>query len=189
MYDVTDRGSFNSIRNWVGQIQQVRTLMSSMQGHYTFTFRAFRSTPTCMLTKFSLATSATWTTTGYVSGTPTGKRLTGQYARGRVITRPCLQVVSVEEGKQLAKEYGIQFYETSAKNDIEVETVIYHCAWICCQRPVTPPIRQQTIQGFTTVAREVKNRLLADGPRPNKPNDKDKKVLSGAKPAAKAGCC
>jgi len=24
VYDVTDRGSFNSIRNWVGQIQQVR---------------------------------------------------------------------------------------------------------------------------------------------------------------------
>jgi hypothetical protein len=23
VYDVTDRGSFNSIRNWVGQIQQV----------------------------------------------------------------------------------------------------------------------------------------------------------------------
>jgi hypothetical protein len=32
-------------------------------------------------------------------------------------------VVSVEEGKQLAKEYGIGFFETSAKNDIEVDTV------------------------------------------------------------------
>jgi hypothetical protein len=32
-------------------------------------------------------------------------------------------VVSVDEGKQLAKEYGIGFFETSAKNDIEVDTV------------------------------------------------------------------
>ena len=51
------------------------------------------------------------------------------------------RVVSVEEGKQLAKEYGIQFFETSAKNDIEVETVrpnricfeqvsVSHCTWI-----------------------------------------------------------
>jgi len=29
----------------------------------------------------------------------------------------------VDEGKQLAKEYGIGFFETSAKNDIEVDTV------------------------------------------------------------------
>jgi hypothetical protein len=34
-----------------------------------------------------------------------------------------IQVVSVDEGKQLAKEYGIGFFETSAKNDIEVDTV------------------------------------------------------------------
>jgi Ras-related protein Rab-8A len=117
VYDVTDRGSFNSIRNWVGQIQQHADV--------------------------------------HVNKILIGNKCDMDDHR----------VVSVEEGKQLAKEYGIQFYETSAKNDIEVET------------------------GFTTVAREVKNRLLADGPRPNKPNDKDKKVLSGAKPAAKGGCC
>ena len=29
--------------------------------------------------------------------------------------------VSTEEGAQLAAEYGIQFFETSAKNDINVE--------------------------------------------------------------------
>jgi hypothetical protein len=41
------------------------------------------------------------------------------------------------------------------------------------------------LQGFTTVAREVKNRLIADGPqRPAggvKPSNKT--------PAAKKGCC
>jgi L-lactate permease len=30
VYDVTDRGSFNSIRNWVGQIQQVNPSSSSI---------------------------------------------------------------------------------------------------------------------------------------------------------------
>jgi Ras-related protein Rab-8A len=72
------------------------------------------------------------------------------------------RVVSTEEGQNLAKEYGIQFFETSAKNDNNVET------------------------GFTTVAREVKDRLIADGPQNNgrgniKPDGK-------AKPK-KGGCC
>jgi hypothetical protein len=34
-----------------------------------------------------------------------------------------IKVVSFEEGKQLASEFGIQFFETSAKNDMNVETV------------------------------------------------------------------
>ena len=45
---------------------------------------------------------------------------------------PVPKVVSVEEGKALAKEYGIQFFETSAKNDIEVETVVKHLHGVCC---------------------------------------------------------
>jgi hypothetical protein len=45
-------------------------------------------------------------------------------------------VVSVEEGKQLAKEYGIGFFETSAKNDIEVDTVcaFFHSPSFPCAR-------------------------------------------------------
>lgn len=31
--------------------------------------------------------------------------------------------MSVEEGQKLAQEYDIQFFETSAKNDIEVDSV------------------------------------------------------------------
>ena len=33
------------------------------------------------------------------------------------------KTVSTEEGQQLADEYGIQFWEASAKNDINVEQV------------------------------------------------------------------
>jgi Ras-related protein Rab-8A len=45
-------------------------------------------------------------------------------------------VVTTEEGQGLADDFGIQFFETSAKNDINVE------------------------KAFITIAREVKNRML-----------------------------
>ena len=49
------------------------------------------------------------------------------------------KVVSTEEGAKLAKEFGVDFYECSAKNDINVE------------------------QSFLGIARAVKDRLIADG--------------------------
>jgi len=49
------------------------------------------------------------------------------------------KVVSTEEGQKLAKEFGIDFWEASAKNDINVE------------------------QSFISIARGVKDRLVADG--------------------------
>lgn len=49
------------------------------------------------------------------------------------------KVVTTEEGQALADEYGIQFYETSAKNNIHVDS------------------------GFIAVAREVKERLMEEG--------------------------
>lgn len=72
--------------------------------------------------------------------------------------------VSKEEGAQLAAEYGIQFFETSAKTDINVE------------------------KGFITIAREVKDRLMADGPTPGSraPRGVD---LNQQKPGRKANCC
>lgn len=71
--------------------------------------------------------------------------------------------MSREEGAQLAAEYGIQFFETSAKNDINVE------------------------KGFITIAREVKDRLMADGPaqRPGAGNVS----ITAPSSKKKAGCC
>lgn len=69
--------------------------------------------------------------------------------------------VSRDEGAQLAAEYGIQFFETSAKNDINVE------------------------KGFITIAREVKDRLMADGPNQRPSNLKIEPQPS----KKKAGCC
>lgn len=49
------------------------------------------------------------------------------------------KVVSTEEGQKLAKEFGVEFYECSAKNDINVEP------------------------SFLGIARSVKDRLVQDG--------------------------
>lgn len=116
VYDVTDKKSFQSIRNWVGQIQQYADV--------------------------------------HVNKILIGNKCDIADER----------VVSTEDGAQLAAEYGIQFFETSAKNDINVE------------------------KGFITIAREVKNRLMADGGSGGTAKDKGAVPIS-AKPVKKSGCC
>ena len=81
------------------------------------------------------------------------------------------RVVSKEEGQKLANEYNIQFFETSAKNDIDVDKVTHSVArlhsmrgteitdayLVCfCPSPVCS-------QGFITIAGDVKDRLIAEG--------------------------
>jgi len=91
VYDVTDRRSFESIRNWISQIQQHADV----------------------------------------------------HVNKILIGNKCdmldEKVVSTEEGKKLAKEFGMDFWEASAKNNTNVE------------------------QCFLTIARSVKDRLVADG--------------------------
>jgi Ras-related protein Rab-8A len=113
MYDVTDRASFQSIRNWVGQIQQ----------HADVHVNKILIGNKCDMTDD--------------------------------------KVVSTEEGQALADEYGVKFFETSAKNNINVEG------------------------GFIEIAREVKNRLMEEGG----PHKKDGVTLSPKPPQAKKGCC
>tara|TARA_B110001450_G_scaffold204471_1_gene194159 strand:- start:215 stop:454 length:240 start_codon:yes stop_codon:yes gene_type:complete len=75
------------------------------------------------------------------------------------------KVVSTEEGEQLAKEFGIQFYECSAKNDINVE------------------------DSFIGIARGVKDRLVAEGQ--GGPAQKPTVQLGNKQGGAgnKKGCC
>lgn len=73
------------------------------------------------------------------------------------------KVVSTEEGAKLAKEFGVDFYECSAKNDINVE------------------------QSFLGLARAVKDRLIKEGGGAPAGGMKLKKdPVSGSK---KQGCC
>ena len=71
------------------------------------------------------------------------------------------KVVSTEEGQALADEYGVQFFETSAKNNVNVES------------------------GFIAIAREVKNRLMEEGG----PVKKEHVSLNNKPATTKKGCC
>ncbi|CAJ1961377.1 unnamed protein product [Cylindrotheca closterium] len=117
VYDVTDRRSFESIRNWISQIQQHADV--------------------------------------HVNKILVGNKCDMLDEK----------VVSTEEGEKLAKEFGIQFFECSAKNDINVDS------------------------SFVNIGRSVKDRLLAEGQ--GGPSQKSSGVTlnnnnGGAK---KPGCC
>lgn len=91
VYDVTDRRSFESIRNWISQIQQHADV--------------------------------------HVNKILVGNKCDMLDEK----------VVSTEEGQKLAKEFGMEFWEASAKNCVNVE------------------------QSFLSIAKSVKDRLVADG--------------------------
>jgi Ras-related protein Rab-8A len=67
-----------------------------------------------------------------------------------------------EEGLALADEYDIKFFETSAKQDLNVE------------------------EAFVAIAKDVKNRLMVDGSGSG-PTGGHK--LAAPAPSAKRGCC
>jgi GTPase SAR1 family protein len=73
------------------------------------------------------------------------------------------RVISYDEGAQLAKEYNINFFETSAKQDLNVE------------------------KAFITIATDVKNRLIADGGNASSGGQKLSNPGTGKKPSG--GCC
>jgi Ras-related protein Rab-8A len=75
------------------------------------------------------------------------------------------KVVSTEEGQKLAAEFGIPFWECSAKNDIHVD------------------------DSFIGIARAVKDRLVADGgPAMNK-KQQAVNLKAGANASAQGKCC
>jgi Ras-related protein Rab-8A len=115
VYDVTDRRSFESIRNWINQIQQHADV--------------------------------------HVNKILVGNKCDMLDEK----------VVSTEEGKKLAEEFNMMFWETSAKNDVNVE------------------------QSFHSIAKSVKDRIIADGGAG--PTGGKSVTLNSSKPATKKGCC
>jgi len=116
VYDVTDRRSFESIRNWISQIQQ----------HADVHVNKILVGNKCDMTDD--------------------------------------KVISTEEGQKLAKEFNIDFWEASAKNDINVE------------------------QSFISMARAVKDRLVADGSG-GPTGNKNMKLGVNAGGQKKNNCC
>lgn len=119
VYDVTDRGSFENIRNWVAQIQQHADLNVN------------------------------------------------KVLIGNKCDVPEAQIVVMEEeGRKLAEEYGIPFFQTSAKQNVNVT------------------------DAFEAIALDVKKRLSADGGPAATPSAR-KPALDVNKGAKKkdAACC
>lgn len=116
VYDVTDRRSFESIRNWISQIQQHADV--------------------------------------HVNKILVGNKCDMLDEK----------VVSSEEGQKLAKEFEMEFWEASAKNDVNVE------------------------QSFLSIAQSVKDRLVADG-NAGPTGRKGVKITAQATGAPKRGCC
>lgn len=114
VYDVTDRRSFESIRNWISQIQQHADV--------------------------------------HVNKILVGNKCDMLDEK----------VVSTEEGKRLAEEFNMQFWETSAKNDVNVE------------------------QSFHSIAKSVKDRIIADG---GVGPTSGGVTLNSSKPATAKKCC
>lgn len=115
VYDVTDRRSFESIRNWISQIQQHADV--------------------------------------HVNKILVGNKCDMLDEK----------VVSTEEGKKLAEEFNMLFWETSAKNGVNVE------------------------QCFHSIAKSVKDRIIADGG--SGPTGGKSVTLNSSKPTTKKGCC
>lgn len=76
-----------------------------------------------------------------------------------------VQAVTFEEGESLAKEYNIHFFETSAKQDINVE------------------------KAFITIATDVKNRLIADGAVGGTASNTHKLTADSPTKSSSGGCC
>ena len=75
------------------------------------------------------------------------------------------RAISFEEGESLAKEYHIHFYETSAKQDVNVE------------------------KSFITIATDVKNRLIADGGSGGPATGGHRLAPGSGAAAQRKGCC
>ena len=117
VFDVTDRQTFLSIRNWVAQIQM----------HADVNVNKILIGNKCDIVE--------------------------------------QRAVSTEEGEALAKEYNIQFFETSAKQDINVERAFLH------------------------IASNVKDRLVNDGNTGFNNAGRKLADVSAAASDKKKGCC
>ena len=157
LYDVTDMETFESIRNW---IQQVRVgekkgggvgrkrVQRSAESVQTFLVELVQS-----LTQGFLSPSALHVQIHDHADAAVNIVLVGNKCDGNVHGRS--REVSREEGQALADEYGLKFFETSAKQNIGVE------------------------ETFEAIARETKDRLQTEAAERAKMKKKDDRKKDG----------
>ena len=152
VYDVTDRLTFTSLRNWVAQIQMVRATSSAC------TNPRIASLILCLMIYQHADVNVNKILIG--NKCDMADQRVGACRLDQPF--PCTRC-PYEEGEALAKEYNIHFFETSAKQDINVE------------------------KAFITIATDVKNRLIADGAVGGSGSGAHR--LTANQPAASSGGC
>lgn len=70
------------------------------------------------------------------------------------------RVVSFERGKQLADQLGLEFFETSAKENINVKAVFERLVDIICDK------MSESLDSDPTIVNASKGTRLADNPLP-----------------------
>ena len=137
VYDVTDRQTFTSIRNWVAQIQMVSMCMTQFVQHtLNFSLLFLLQHADVNVNKVLI---------------------------GNKCDMNDQRAVTTAEGEALANEYNIHFFETSAKQDLNVE------------------------KAFITIATDVKDRMIDEGAS-GQPSGGHRIVAKNSNDTKK-GCC
>jgi hypothetical protein len=155
VYDVTDRGSFNSIRNWVGQIQQVprghRGGGSRAAHHFLFVCGQHADVH---VNKILIGNKCDMDDQRVSVPRPLLLLLRVARQRHEHARRWCPTKKERSSRRSTAYSFSRPAQRTTSKST--------RCA---PSSPILLPLALSSVQqGFVAIAREVKNRLIADGP-------------------------
>ena len=168
VYDVTNRLTFDSIRTWMEAIEQVRcppcratsrtTRLSRMEVCVCACVAASPCCRRCLsLSRGLFAQHASESVNKVLLGNKAD-------SSGPMVSK---RAVPTEVGQKLATEFNLKFFETSAKNNINID------------------------EAFFTIARDIQLRLLAAEQAPAALTGGGLRLGagSGGKPAQEKGCC
>ncbi|PNT76789.1 hypothetical protein BRADI_1g53610v3, partial [Brachypodium distachyon] len=147
VYDVTDESSFNNIRNWIRNIEQHASdnVNKILVGNKADMDESKKS--------YGLASRWKFCKSNRKNCSDTRERLTWV-------------VLPTSKGQALADEYGIPFFETGAKTNLNVEQV------------------------FFSIAKDIKQRLVKTDSKPEDRTIKiDKPECNGEATASRSACC
>ncbi|XWS59775.1 hypothetical protein CRYUN_Cryun08bG0150400 [Craigia yunnanensis] len=165
VYDVTDESSFNNIRNWIRNIEQhasdnVNKILVGNKADMDESKRVCFSFSLFHVHKCAYFRMHLWL--------PFCMPYCAGYFSCQVDLELIFQAVPISKGQALADEYGIKFFETSAKTNLNVEEV------------------------FFSIARDIKQRLADSDSRAepqtiriNQPNQ----AAGSSAAAQKSACC
>ena len=185
VYDVTDERSFNS------QSSPLPTLVPHTHTLHDQTSEPGIPTSNSTLpkasTRFSSATSATGPTRRSLLSLRTA-------LRNVLMNDTMIQVITTEQGQELADELGLRYLETSAKTNINVEEAFFALARSVSSPLPSLPVSPESQADSRIAPSDIKARLIDSVA--GDPNSVDAQRAAGSSvsvgqggDAAKSGCC